>query len=184
MIFVAMMAVTDLAITGCAMLPASERSAGIQLRRQVRSDRRSDWITRVVRNPDPPGLAGFIRPRCTIQTIGGAELSLRRDRRDRWRYYYLVASAVKVPLLFWLVMAAGAAWPGASHFGETGLDLAGDGRAFSWRSPHWIEAQFRLSLSAAGRTAGDRLDLGPGERRAWPRRLARSAWPARRWRSR
>ena len=40
------------------------------------------------------------------QAIGGASYLFGERRMNGWWYYYLVALAVKVPLGFWLLVAA------------------------------------------------------------------------------
>jgi 4-amino-4-deoxy-L-arabinose transferase-like glycosyltransferase len=58
--------------------------------------------------PIPQDWAGFIR-QTILQKSGGPSYLFGQVRESGWRYYYLVALAVKVPLTFWLIVMLRAA---------------------------------------------------------------------------
>ena len=171
MIFAATMAFTDLAITGCAMLPASERVGWHPSFDGKYGPIIGPLITRVAETPIPQDLAAFIR-QVHLQRSGAPSYLFGETRQTGWRYYYLVALAVKVPLLFWLVMAARAALGRRSPCGETGLDPAGGDFDFRGDLLHGIEAQFgfRYLLPVAPLAIVWISALGEAGR--WPRRVA------------
>jgi len=108
LVFAATMAITDLAITGCAMLPASERVGWHPSFDGKYGPVLGPMITRLAETPIPQDLAAFLR-QVHLQRSGAPSYLFGETRQTGWRYYYLVALAVKVPLLFWLVMAGRAA---------------------------------------------------------------------------
>jgi hypothetical protein len=108
MIFAATMALTDVVITGFAMLPASERVGWHPSFDGKYGAALGSIITRLAETPIPQDVAAFIR-QVHMQRSGAPSYLFGEIRQTGWRYYYLVALAVKVPLLFWLVMAARAA---------------------------------------------------------------------------
>ncbi len=171
MIFAATMAFTDLAITGCAMLPASERVGWHPSFDGKYGPIIGPLITRVAETPIPQDLAAFIR-QVHLQRSGAPSYLFGETRQTGWRYYYLVALAVKVPLLFWLVIAARAA------LGRRALAAKRD-----WILPAAILIFVAISCMGSKRNFGFRylLPVAPlaivwisalGEAGRWPRRVA------------
>lgn len=106
--FLAAMGLSNLAVTGFAMLPLSQtQGQHPELERRVPEPLRPLAI-RAVETPIPQDLVGFANQ--ILQQRSGGLSYLFGERRDRgWWYYYFVALAVKVPLTFWLLVAARAA---------------------------------------------------------------------------
>ena len=96
--FLAVAALADLAVTGFALLPPSERMGphpALDLRFGALAGRLAEC-------PIPQDWVGFaIQAR--HQRSGGPSYLLGERRQTGWWYYYLVALAVKVPLSFWLL---------------------------------------------------------------------------------
>lgn len=107
-IYVAIMGLADVVITGGAMLPISERTASHPSFAGKLGPRAERLITRAIETPIPQDWAGFIR-QTILQKSGGPSYLFGQVRERGWRYYYLVAMAVKVPLAFWLIFAVRAA---------------------------------------------------------------------------
>ncbi len=171
LIFAATMAITDLAITGCAMLPASERVGWHPSFDGRYGPIIGPLFTRVAETPIPQDLAAFIR-QVHLQRSGAPSYLFGETRQTGWRYYYLVALAVKVPLLFWLVMACRAAL--ARRAASVKLD---------WILPAAIVIFLAIACMGSKRNFGFRylLPVAPlaivwisalGEAGRWPRRLA------------
>lgn len=171
MVFAATMALADLAITGCAMLPASERVGWHPSFDGRFGPVLGAWITRLAEMPIPQDLAAFIR-QFHMQRSGGPSYLFGETRETGWRYYYLVALAVKVPLLFWLVMA-----------GRAALCRRAASAKFDWILPATIVIFLAITCIASKRNYGVRylLPVAPlaivwisalGEAGRWPRRLA------------
>ncbi len=182
-IFAATMAVADLAITGCAMLPASERVGWHPSFDGKYGPVLGTWITRLAETPIPQDLAAFIR-QFHMQRSGGPSYLFGETRETGWRYYYLVALAVKVPLLFWLVMAA-----------RTALFRRAHSVKLDWILPATIIVFLAITCVGSKRNFGIRylLPVAPlaivwlsalGEAGRWPRLSPARGWPARRWPSR
>lgn len=170
--FVVVMLLSDAAVTGFALLPASHAPGGPHPSLDARL---SAWpilsrlATRAVEAPIPQDWVGFLT-QTQHQRSGGPSYLFGERRLRGWWYYYFVALAVKVPLTFWLLVAA--------------RPMA---RGGSWSDRGWvlpvIAAAF-LGVTAAGssRNYGIRylLPLAPlgivwvsalAERRGWPRAI-------------
>jgi hypothetical protein len=102
--YAAVMAVTDVIITGGAMLPISERTASHPSFAGRLGPAAAHWIGRAIETPIPQDWTGFVR-QTIMQGSGGPSYLFGEVRETGWRYYYLVALAVKVPLAFWLILA-------------------------------------------------------------------------------
>ena len=139
-----------------------------------RADRRTSQLRRQARAaPEPVRSAGRSRrrfPRIGPASSGrrscrnraGRAISSARSASTGWRYYYLVALAVKVPLAFWLILAApGRRWP-PDPLGRTRLDPPGRRGAVRGHRLARLDAQPGRPLHAADRAPGHRLDLGAG----------------------
>jgi hypothetical protein len=106
--FTAIMAVSDVVITGGATLTMSAQSGDHPSFDGKFGPRVGRMIRTIVEASYPQDWVGFVRQ--SIMQRSGAPSYLFGEVHDTgWRYYYLVALAVKVPLVFWLVIAARAA---------------------------------------------------------------------------
>lgn len=103
-VYAAIMGLSDVILTGGALLPISERTAGHPSIAGKLGPRAERLITRAIETPIPQDWAGFIR-QTILQKSGGPSYLFGQVREKGWRYYYLVAMAVKVPLTFWLILA-------------------------------------------------------------------------------
>jgi hypothetical protein len=104
LVFAAVMGITNVVVTGFAMLPLSQtRGIHPELERRMPAALRP-LAVRAVETPIPQDLVGFANQ--ILQQRGGGLSYLFGQRRETgWWYYYFVAMAVKVPLTFWLLVA-------------------------------------------------------------------------------
>jgi 4-amino-4-deoxy-L-arabinose transferase-like glycosyltransferase len=103
--FLAILFLVNLFVTGFAMLPVSERTGSHPSLDGRFGPALSRLIDRAIEMPIPQDLAGFAK-QVQHQRSGGPSYLLGERRMHGWWYYYLVALAVKVPLTFWLLVAA------------------------------------------------------------------------------
>jgi hypothetical protein len=101
--YAAIMGATDVLITGGAMLPISEQTGHHPSFAGRFGPAAAQWIGRAIETPIPQDWAGFVR-QTIMQKSGGPSYLFGDVRGTGWRYYYLVALAVKVPLAFWLII--------------------------------------------------------------------------------
>jgi hypothetical protein len=106
--FTAIMVLTDLVITGGAALAMSERTGHHPSFDGKFGPTAERWLRRLTETSLPQDWVGFAR-QALLQRAGAPAYLFGQIREGGWRYYYLVALAVKVPLMFWLVLAARAA---------------------------------------------------------------------------
>jgi len=98
--FLVVVGLADLAVTGFAAIPASERTGP----HPALDGRFGPLAGRIAEWPIPQDWVGFaIQAR--HQRSGGPSYLLGERRLTGWWYYYLVALAVKVPLSFWFLAA-------------------------------------------------------------------------------
>jgi hypothetical protein len=103
--FVLVLLAVDVVLTGFALLPLSQsRGAHPSLDGRLGSGL-TRWVTRAVETPIPQDWVGFAT-QMHHQRTGGASYLFGERRMHGWWYYYFVALAVKVPLAFWLLVAA------------------------------------------------------------------------------
>jgi hypothetical protein len=170
-VYVAIMGATDLLVTGGAMLPISERTGAHPSFGGRLGPRVEHWIARAIETPIPQDWAGFIR-QTILQKSGGPSYLFGQVREKGWRYYYLVALAVKVPLTFWLIVVLRAAL--ARRIPSAGRD---------WILPAAAVAFVALASLGSSRNLGVRYMLpiaplaivwisGLAEGKQWIRRLA------------
>lgn len=98
--YAAVMVLVNLALTGFALLPLSERMAShpsFEGRVPPMIERFLRWL---VETPIPQDWVGFAT-QMRHQRSGGPSYLLGETRQFGWWYYYLIALAVKVPLVFW-----------------------------------------------------------------------------------
>ncbi|HKI17078.1 MAG TPA: 4-amino-4-deoxy-L-arabinose transferase, partial [Isosphaeraceae bacterium] len=101
--FMAVMAISDIVLTGGAMLAPSERTGSHPSIDGKYGPMVGGLLTRLYETPIPQDFAGFTH-QFHLQTSGMTSYLFGERRENGWRYYYLVATAVKVPLLFFLVL--------------------------------------------------------------------------------
>ncbi len=120
----------------------------------------------------PQDWVGFVRQ--SIMQRSGAPSYLFGEIRDTgWRYYYLVALAVKVPLAFWLVVAARAAMSRRIPSGGPRLGPSRGGGRLRGDRFHRFHPKPGNPLLAAGSRLW-RSSGSPG----WPKGIdGRDAWP-------
>jgi 4-amino-4-deoxy-L-arabinose transferase-like glycosyltransferase len=99
--FVAVMLAADFALTGFATLPLSPAVG----EHPSATGRLGGLISRAYEVPIPQDWVGFAT-QMRHQASGGPSYLLGERRMRGWRYYYLIALAVKVPLAFWLLAGA------------------------------------------------------------------------------
>jgi Dolichyl-phosphate-mannose-protein mannosyltransferase len=102
--FLAVLAVTNLVVTGFAVLPPSARTGAHPSLDGRFGPALGPWITRIVETPLPQDWVGFAQ-QMRHQRNGGPSYLFGATRMHGWWYYYFVALAVKVPLTFWLLVA-------------------------------------------------------------------------------
>jgi hypothetical protein len=103
--FLVVLVLADLAVTGFARLPLSARTGthpSLDGRLGPALGRLAGWA---IETPIPQDWVGFAT-QMGHQRHGGPSYLLGRTRMCGWWYYYFVALAVKVPLTFWLLVAA------------------------------------------------------------------------------
>jgi 4-amino-4-deoxy-L-arabinose transferase-like glycosyltransferase len=106
MVFLLVMAVTNVVVTGGATIRISQRVGAPHPAIEARfGPRLAEVARRVVETPIPQDWAAFVR-QMEHQRTGGPSYLLGETRMRGWWYYYFVAMAVKVPLTFWLLLLA------------------------------------------------------------------------------
>lgn len=149
--FLAVMAVTNLLVTGGARLPLSPHRASHPKLVALFGASLGPWVARASETPIPQELVGFAN-QMYRQGQGGASYLFGERRMTGWRHYYLVALAVKVPLTFWLLAA------GRSVLGRR---LPSSGR--SWVLPTTLALFLAITAAGSSRNYGVRylLPLAP-----------------------
>jgi hypothetical protein len=106
--FMAVMAISDVVLTGGAMLAPSERSGSHPSIDGKYGPTVAGLMRLLYETPIPQDFAGFAH-QFHLQTSSVTGYLFGERREAGWWYYYLVATAVKVPLLFFLVLVGRAA---------------------------------------------------------------------------
>jgi 4-amino-4-deoxy-L-arabinose transferase-like glycosyltransferase len=106
--FLAIMCLTNFAITGGATIAMSERTGSHPSFDGKFGPTVERWIRSIAEARFPQELVGFAR-QVLMQRAGAPAYLFGEVRNTGWSYYYLVALAVKVPLTFWLILAIRAA---------------------------------------------------------------------------
>ncbi|MFO0910230.1 MAG: Gfo/Idh/MocA family oxidoreductase [Isosphaeraceae bacterium] len=101
-LFLAVMALANLVVTGFALLPLTTRPG---LDHPSLDSRLGSWLTTLVELPWPQDAVGFIT-QMRHQRSGGSSYLLGERRTHGWWYYYFVALAVKAPLSLGLLVLA------------------------------------------------------------------------------
>lgn len=173
--FVALMMLSDVLVTGFAVLPMSRTAGAGHPSLDGRLGRRPSvaWlVNRAVETPIPQDVVGFLT-QVHHQRSGGPSY-LRGERRTTgWWYYYFVALAVKAPLAFWLLVGA-----------RAGLGRSAGGSGRGWVLPVTVAAFLAVTAAGSSRNYGLRylLPMSPlavvwvsalaEQRRGWPRAVA------------
>ncbi|MHC5541238.1 ArnT family glycosyltransferase [Singulisphaera rosea] len=107
--FLLVMGLSNLVVTGFALLPMSTTAGDHpSVNPRIPGPLRS-LAGRAMEMPIPQELVGFATQ--VIHQRSGGPSYLLGERRERgWWYYYLVALGVKVPLSFWFLMAGRILW--------------------------------------------------------------------------
>ena len=104
-LFLGLMLVGDVLTTGFATL-SSSRQVGRHPRVEANvPPRLARVVSILVETPIPQDFVGFLR-QIEHQRSGGPGYLLGERKLGGWPHYYLVAMMFKVPLLFWVVVAA------------------------------------------------------------------------------
>jgi hypothetical protein len=112
--FLAVMLLADLVATGLARIPLSTTRGYHPTIERWFGRACGDWIARACETPWPQDWVGFAT-QMHHQASGGASYLWGERRMSGWWYYYLVALGVKVPLFFWLLVAARLTFVTAGH---------------------------------------------------------------------
>jgi hypothetical protein len=108
--YVLIMILANLAITGFALLPLSTSRGEHPSIGSSQGSQLGAWTARLYETTIPQDWVG-LATQMHHQLSGGSSYLLGERRMSGWRYYYLVALAVKVPLGFWLLLAGRMALP-------------------------------------------------------------------------
>jgi hypothetical protein len=103
--FVAIMLLTNLAITGFARIPLSTSEGQHPSLEKRLGAKAAREVARLYETPIPQDWVGFAT-QMHHQATGGASYLWGERRMRGWWYYYFVALAFKVPLGFWLLVVA------------------------------------------------------------------------------
>ena len=106
--YVLVLLLADFAITGFALLPPSRSTGDHPTINASFGGTLANGIARIYETPVPQDWVG-LATQLHHQMSGGSSYLLGQRRTIGWKYYYFVAMAVKVPLTFWLLLAARAA---------------------------------------------------------------------------
>ena len=112
--FMAVMLVTNLAVTGFACVPLSTTQGRHPTLEKWLSTAATAALSRFYEMPIPQDWVGFAT-QLHHQASGGASYLWGERRMSGWWYYYFVALAFKVPLGLWLLVSARMA---LAKFGE------------------------------------------------------------------
>jgi 4-amino-4-deoxy-L-arabinose transferase-like glycosyltransferase len=102
--YVAILGLADFAVTGGAVLPISQQLGTHPTFAGRLGPVAERWIGRAIETPIPQDWAGLVK-QSIHQKNGTPSYLFGEVRESGWRYYYLAALAVKVPLAFWLILA-------------------------------------------------------------------------------
>jgi 4-amino-4-deoxy-L-arabinose transferase-like glycosyltransferase len=114
----------NLVVTGVAFMPLSQSKGDHPSIAAKLGGRFTPWIARIYETSMPQDWVGFAT-QTHHQMSGGPSYLLGERRQTGWRYYYLVALAVKVPLTFWLLLAGRAVM--AARYESEGARTPRDG---------------------------------------------------------
>ncbi len=103
--YVLVLLLADFAITGFAVLPPSRSTGDHPTINRHFGGILAGWIAHLYETPVPQEWVG-LATQIHHQRSGGPSYLLGERRMTGWRYYYFVALAVKLPLTFWLLLAA------------------------------------------------------------------------------
>lgn len=102
--YVAILLASDVVFTAGALLPISGRTGHHPSLDGRLGATAALWVQRLIETPVPQDWVGFIK-QMMHQRSGAPGYLMGEVRETGWRHYYLVALAVKVPLMFWVVLA-------------------------------------------------------------------------------
>ena len=145
--FLAVMAVSNLVVTGFAMIPLSSRSGSHPLLMGGRVSTLKPLANRLLETPFPNDWVGFAT-QMTYQRDGGPSYLMGERRMTGWTHYYLVTLAVKVPLAFWLLV-----------IGRAMMKRRSPREAREWVLPVFIATFLLLAMFGSKRNYGFRYLL-------------------------
>jgi hypothetical protein len=103
--FLSVLLLVDAAVTGFARLPLSTSHGRHPTIERWFGPEGGELVARLYETPVPQDWVGFAT-QMHHQASGGPSYLFGARRMQGWWYYYLVAIAVKVPLTFWILVAA------------------------------------------------------------------------------
>ena len=103
--FLSILLLVDAAVTGFASLPLSTSRGNHPTIERWFGREGYELVARIYETPLPQDWVGFAT-QMHHQASGGPSYLFGARRMQGWWYYYLVAVAVKVPLTFWILVAA------------------------------------------------------------------------------
>jgi len=109
--FLLVMLLANLVVTGFARIPLSTSRGHHPTIKTWLGTTGTDHLRRAYETPLPQDWVGFAT-QLHHQASGGASYLWGERRMNGWWYYYLVALAVKVPVCFWILVAARLAFVG------------------------------------------------------------------------
>ncbi|SIO06554.1 Dolichyl-phosphate-mannose-protein mannosyltransferase [Singulisphaera sp. GP187] len=169
--FLVVMGLTNLVVTGFAVLPLGTPQAEHRKLKQVVGATLRPWVDPAMHLPIPEELVGFAN-QLVRQREGGPSYLFGERRMTGWWYYYFVALAVKVPLTVGLLLLGRGLLCGP---------IAANNR--SWMLPTIMATFMAITAAGSSRNYGLRylLPLAPlaivwvsglAEGRRWARTLA------------
>ena len=182
----AVMAISDIVITGGALLSPSERAQAHPSIDGKYGPIVGSLLRRLLETPIPQDFAGFTH-QFHLQTSGMTSYLFGRAARERLAALLPGGHGREGPAAVFSGAdhALGGRPPDQVADIGTRLDVAGDDPDFLDDRFHRLKAQLRLPVPLAPGTIGDHLDIGPGQGRPLvPVAWSGSAWWVRRWRSR
>jgi hypothetical protein len=103
--FLVVLLLADAAVTGFARLPLSTSHGRHPTIERWFGSQSGELVARLYETPLPQDWVGFVT-QMHHQASGGPSYLFGARRMQGWWYYYLVAVEVKVPLVFWILVAA------------------------------------------------------------------------------
>ena len=149
--FAAIMVLTNLVVTGFAVIPLSPRTGSHPILSGRLPAPLSQWVSEAMEASYPQDWVAFAT-QMSFQRNGGPSYLFGERRSTGWWYYYLVTLSVKVPLAFWLLGAVRVGFQSS-----TTTDLPKDRRG--WIIPVYIGLFLLAAMLGSKRNYGIRYLL-------------------------